>query len=149
MNYGKQNLEQRKKKISSKKNMKKKRVGVRFFKAMIIVSLYWQLPESEQSACLPKKIINDSPTVTPAQVKPQGFTSFVYAEDGTLLETFVEAGSNRIYKSIDEIPEYLGNAFVSIEDERFYQHTGIDLQGILRAGSRDLPREASMKAQVP
>ncbi len=138
MNYGKQNLEQRKKKISSKKNMKKKRVGVRFFKAMIICILILAVAGVGAVGLFAKKIINDSPTVTPAQVKPQGFTSFVYAEDGTLLETFVEAGSNRIYKSIDEIPEYLGNAFVSIEDERFYQHTGIDLQGILRAGIKGL-----------
>ena len=33
MNYGKENLDKRKKNISSKKNMKKKRVGVRFFTA--------------------------------------------------------------------------------------------------------------------
>ena len=42
-----------------------------------------------------KRIIDNTPTVTPADVKPQGFTSFVYAEDGTLLEQFLESGSNR------------------------------------------------------
>ena len=44
----------------------------------------------------------------------------------------------RVYKSLDEIPEHLGEAFVAIEDERFYQHNGIDLQGILRAGIKGL-----------
>ena len=39
MNYGKEHLEKRKKDISSKKNMQKKRVGVRFFKALIICVL--------------------------------------------------------------------------------------------------------------
>ena len=39
MNYGKEHLEKRKKEISSKKNMQKKRVGVRFFKALIICVL--------------------------------------------------------------------------------------------------------------
>ena len=39
MNYGKENLDKRKKNISSKKNMKKKRVGVRFFKALVICVL--------------------------------------------------------------------------------------------------------------
>lgn len=138
MNYGKQNLEKKKKKISSKKNMKKKRVGVRFFKALIICILVLAVVGVGGVGLFAKRIIDDSPTITPSQVKPQGFTSFVYAEDGTLLESFVEAGSNRIYKSIDEIPEYLGNAFVAIEDERFYQHNGIDLQGILRAGIKGL-----------
>lgn len=138
MNYGKQNLEKRKKNISSKKNMKKKRVGVRFFKAMIICILVLALVGVGGVGFFAKKIIDNAPTVTPAQVKPQGFTSFVYAEDGTLLESFVQAGSNRVYKSIDEIPKYLGDAFVAIEDERFYQHNGIDLQGILRAGIKGI-----------
>ena len=50
----------------------------------------------------------------------------------------MRAGSNRVYKSIDEIPDYLGKAFVAIEDERFYQHNGIDLQGIIRAGVKGI-----------
>ena len=50
------------------------------------------------------------------------------------MEQFLESGSNRVYKTIDEIPKYLGDAFVAIEDERFYKHNGIDHQGILRAG---------------
>ena len=134
MNYGKENLEKRKKKISSKKNMKKKRVGVRFFKALIICILILAVVGVGGVGLFAKRIIDNTPTVTPADVKPQGFTSFVYAEDGTLLEQFLESGSNRVYKTIDEIPKYLGDAFVAIEDERFYKHNGIDLQGILRAG---------------
>ena len=129
MNYGKENLEKRKKKISSKKNMKKKRVGVRFFKALIICILILAVVGVGGVGLFAKRIIDNTPTVTPADVKPQGFTSFVYAEDGTLLEQFLESGSNRVY-----IPKYLGDAFVAIEDERFYKHNGIDLQGILRAG---------------
>lgn len=39
MNYGKEHLEKRKNDISSKKNMQKKRVGVRFFKALIVCVL--------------------------------------------------------------------------------------------------------------
>lgn len=138
MNYGKENLEKRKKNISSKKNMKKKRVGVRFFKAMIICVLLLAIVGVGGVGLFTKRIIDNTPTVTPSDVKPKGFTSFVYAEDGTLLESFVQAGSNRVFKSIDEIPKYLADAFVAIEDARFYQHNGIDLQGILRAGIKGL-----------
>ena len=134
MNYGKQNVKKRKKRVSSKKNMKKKRVGVRFFKALIICILVLGLVGVAGAGIFAKRIIDNAPAVSPSDVKPKGFTSFVYAEDGTLLESFVEAGSNRVYKSIDEIPQYLGDAFVAIEDERFYKHNGIDLQGIIRAG---------------
>lgn len=37
------------------------------------------------------------------------------------------------YISIDEIPQHLQNAVVSIEDERFYEHKGVDIKGLLRA----------------
>lgn len=133
MNYGKENLQKRKKSISSKTTMKKKRVGVRFFKALIICILLIAVICIAGAGIFVKKIIDNAPTVTPDDVKPSGFTTFVYSEDGTLLEEFLQSGSNRVYKSIDEIPEDMANAFVAIEDERFYQHNGIDLQGILRA----------------
>ena len=41
--------------------------------------------------------------------------------------------SNRIPVTLDMVPKDLQHAFVAIEDERFYQHPGIDMQGILRA----------------
>lgn len=138
MNYGKEHLEKRKKDISSKKNMQKKRVGVRFFKALIICVLLLAVVGIGGVGYFVKKIIDNTPTVTPSDVKPSGFTTFVYAKDGTLLEEFLQSGSNRVYKSIDEIPDYMGKAFVAIEDERFYQHNGIDLQGIIRAGVKGI-----------
>lgn len=138
MNYGKEHLEQRKKDISSKKNMKKKRVGVRFFKALIVCVLLIGVIGAGGVGLFVKRIIDNTPSVTPSQVKPSGFTSFVYSKDGVLLEEFLQSGSNRVYKSIDEIPDCMGNAFVAIEDERFYQHNGIDLQGIMRAAVRGI-----------
>lgn len=133
MDYGKQNLNKRKKNISSKKAMKKKRVGVRLFKALLICILLVAIVGISVVGLFAKRIIDNTPTVTPADVKPSGFTSFVYSEDGALLEKFVESGSNRVYRSIDEIPQDLADAFVAIEDERFYDHNGIDLKGIIRA----------------
>ncbi|MCI8834423.1 MAG: glycosyl transferase [Ruminococcus sp.] len=138
MNYGKEHLEKRKNDISSKKNMQKKRVGVRFFKALIVCVLLIGVAGVGAVGLFAKRILDNTPSVTPADVKPSGFTSFVYAKDGTLLEEFLQSGSNRVYKSIDEIPDYMGKAFVAIEDERFYKHNGIDLQGILRAGVKGI-----------
>ena len=134
MNYGKENLSKRKKDISSKKNMKKKRVGVRVFKAIIICLLLVVIIGAGGVGLFVKKIIDNSPKVTPNDVKPSDSITFVTYEDGTPLDSFFQKGSNRVYKTYDEIPINLTHAFVAIEDERFYQHNGIDLQGILRAG---------------
>lgn len=133
MNYGKENLNKRKKNISSKKNMQKKRVGVRFFKAVVICLFLVALLGAGGVGLFVKKIIDDSPEITPNKVKPSEATSFVYAEDGTLLDKFLQKGSNRVYVTYDQIPENLAHAFVAVEDERFYEHNGIDLQGIMRA----------------
>ena len=84
MNYGKENLDKRKKNISSKKNMKKKRVGVRFFKALVICVLLIAVIGAGGVGLFVKKIIDDAPKVTPNMVKPSGATSFVYTEDGQL-----------------------------------------------------------------
>ena len=48
---------------------------------------------------------------------------------------FSSAGANRTYVTIDQIPKDLQHAFIAIEDERFYEHNGIDMRGILRAAS--------------
>ena len=58
MNYGKEHLEKRKKDISSKKNMQKKRVGVRFFKALIICVLLLAVVGVGGVGYFAKKIIN-------------------------------------------------------------------------------------------
>lgn len=134
MNYGKKKASQKQKKITSKSAMQGKRVGVRLFKAFLLCLVVVAVIGVIGGGIFVKKIIADTPDVSPSDVKPKGFTTFVYADDGsTEIERFVSSGSNRVYKSIDEIPKDLQHAFVAIEDERFYDHNGIDLQGIARA----------------
>ena len=115
--------------------MQGKRIVVRLFKALLICIVLAAVVGMAGGGLFIKKIIDDTPHVSTSDVKPKGFTTFVYADDGsTEIERFVSSGSNRVYKSIDEIPKNLQHAFVAIEDERFYQHNGIDVKGILRAG---------------
>lgn len=135
MNYGRKNAAKKQKKITSKSTMQGKRVGVRLFKAFLLCLVVIAIVGIIGGGLFVKRIIDNAPEVTPDDVKPKGFTTFVYADDGkTELERFVASGSNRIYKTLDEIPKDLGNAFVAIEDERFYEHNGIDLHGIIRSG---------------
>ena len=134
MNYGKKKAAKRQKKITSKSTMQGKRIVVRLFKALLICIVLAAVVGVAGGGLFIKKIIDDTPHVSASDVKPKGFTTFVYADDGsTEIERFVSSGSNRVYKSIDEIPKDLQHAFVAIEDERFYKHNGIDLQGIARA----------------
>ncbi len=55
----------------------------------------------------------------------------VFSEDGKLLGIFGE--KRRIPVTVAEIPDYLKQAFLAGEDARFYDHPGVDYQGIIRA----------------
>lgn len=55
----------------------------------------------------------------------------IYSSDGALLGQFGQ--EHRIYVSFDQTPKMLVNAILSAEDERFYQHGGIDYLGVIRA----------------
>lgn len=134
MNYGKKTTSRRSRTIQSKTVMKKKRMGVRFFKSFLVVCLLVVLIGIAAGAFLFKKIIDDSPQITADDIKPSAFTTTAYADDGeTIIDTFVAAGSNREYVSLEEIPDTLENAFIAIEDTRFREHNGIDMKGIARA----------------
>ena len=135
MNYGKEPLKKKKEQIASPKRKKKKRVSVRLFHAVLICCFLLVILAVGGVSLLVKQILDGTPTITPEDVMPQGYASFVFAEaDGTLLEKFSDADSNRVYQKLEDLPKYFGEAFVAVEDERFYQHKGIDPVGILRAG---------------
>ena len=134
VNYGKNNLSRRKKNISSKKKMQKKRVGVRLFKAVVISLLLLCVIGAAGAGVFAYQIIQNTPEVTAEDIMPQGYTSFIVDQSGNQIETLNDSSSNRVYRTYDEIPEYMAHAFVAVEDSRFYEHNGIDLQGIIRAG---------------
>ncbi len=52
-------------------------------------------------------------------------------------------GGNRVH--LNDIPDQLSEALIAIEDERFYQHSGIDTQGLIRAVLTDLYRRRALQ----
>ena len=151
MNYGKNNLSRRKQNLSSKKRMQKKRVGVRFFKAMVICILLLGIICVVGAAVFAKKIIDNAPAVSADDILPKGYTTNIVDVNGTTIDTLKDSDSNRVYRTYAEITannDFLPHAFVAIEDERFYEHNGIDLQGIIRAGLSAFPTD-SIFQKVP
>jgi penicillin-binding protein 1A len=70
-------------------------------------------------------------TGEPWQIVPQPQTSLVFARDGSLIG---EIGrESRTSVPIRTLPKYVGQAFVAVEDHRFYQHDGVDLIGVAGA----------------
>ncbi|OQX10220.1 MAG: penicillin-binding protein 1A [Thiothrix lacustris] len=55
----------------------------------------------------------------------------IYARDGALLAEYGEHRSRPV--KLDDVPQQLQQAFLDIEDARFYDHQGVDIKGVLRA----------------
>jgi penicillin-binding protein 1A len=66
-----------------------------------------------------------------------GATSGVYAADGTRLG-FIQADILRTPVTSSEIPQNIKDATVAVEDRRFYQHKGVDFEGVIRAALKNL-----------
>lgn len=81
-----------------------------------------------------KGILESAPDISDIDPSPTGYLSVVLDNQGNETAKLVASGSNRVYVTLDEIPETVQHAFVAIEDERFYDHNGIDIKGIIRAG---------------
>ncbi|MDZ4791751.1 MAG: penicillin-binding protein 1A [Hyphomicrobiales bacterium] len=62
----------------------------------------------------------------------------VHANDGRMIAEFAE--EKRIYMPINAMPKKVTNAFVAIEDKHFYEHGGLDFQGIARAVVNNLTK---------
>ena len=67
----------------------------------------------------------------PAAIVPLPQSSVVLARDGSVIGEFGKQVRTNI--SIASLPRYVGQAFVSVEDQRFYQHDGVDLVGVAAA----------------
>ncbi len=78
-------------------------------------------------------ILDEVPDISGLDVSPQGLETTIYDTDGNVIQTLVSSGANRSLVSYDQIPEDLVNAFVAIEDSRFWTHEGVDVKGIFRA----------------
>lgn len=78
-------------------------------------------------------LMETAPGIESVNVVPQGYATTILNTKGKAVQTLVGKEANREYVTLDKIPLHLQNAFVSIEDERFWAHDGVDLQGIFRA----------------
>lgn len=77
-------------------------------------------------------IINSIPELGIVSIKPGTYTSIIYDYKGSEVGK-LHGGENREYVTLDQIPMYMQQAVIAIEDERFYNHNGVDIQGLMRA----------------
>lgn len=85
-----------------------------------------------------ENIRTDLPDIQPS------YTTHIYDIKGNEIAV-VHAEEDREPATIDKVPNHLKNAFLAVEDARFYQHIGIDVRGIMRALWENIRHQSVME----
>lgn len=134
MNYGKKGVRKRQQALHAKSTKWARKIGFTFIQLCLIALIGAGIVGVSAGIGIFKGVLATAPDIGNIDVTPTGFSTFVYDIEGNQTAKLVSTDSNRIPVTIDMVPEDLQNAFVAVEDSRFYSHNGIDIKGILRAG---------------
>lgn len=152
MNFSYDNAIKKRKAVNSSKKKLKTKFCVNSFKFFIFILVALITTVTFAGFGMIHGIIDSSPSVDDINIAPSGYSTTIYDSDGNQITKLIQSGSNRESVSIDNIPKCLQYAFIDIEDERFYEHNGVDLKGIIRAAyiavsTRSLSQGASTLTQ--
>lgn len=138
MNYGKKAISKKRNALISSSSMMGKRAHVSFIRVLFISLITLCVVVACLGLGAFKGVIDNAPDVDDVDIMPLGYATFLYDDQGNQIRKLAAPDSNRLPVSIEQIPEALQHAVVAIEDERFYEHNGIDVKGILRAFVRNI-----------
>jgi penicillin-binding protein 1A len=79
----------------------------------------------------------NAPSLSTLRSVDKGASSQVFAKDGQRLG-FIQSDELRQPVTIAQMPQALRDATVAIEDQRYFQHAGVDIEGIVRAAVKNL-----------
>ena len=152
MNYGKKGVRKKQQALHSTSKKWARKFGFAFVQLCLVVFIGAGIIGLSAGIGIFKGVLATAPDIGNIDVTPTGFSTFVYDIEGNQTAKLVSTDSNRIPVTLDMVPQDLRDAFVAVEDNRFYEHNGIDIQGILRAGyvalkNRDFSQGASTITQ--
>ena len=133
MNFGRRGIRNRQDYLATKSRKRIKKILLGAGQLLLVAVIGLCIAGAAFGVGVFRSVIDSAPSNTVIDVSPKGFSSFVYDAKEAQIAKLVSADSNRIPVSGDMITDDLAHAFVAIEDERFYEHNGIDAPGILRA----------------
>ena len=135
MNYSKRGVRSKQRALNSTGKKWKRKLVLGIVMLILFVVIGAGICVASAGIGLFKGILNTTPQIRLSDVVAVGEATIVYDATGKEIDQYVGTNSNRIQiNDMDSIPKHLQHAFVAIEDERFYEHNGIDFLGMLRAG---------------
>ena len=133
MGYSKAETIRKRKNLVSGTPRVGRKILVNFFKIFLVFLVALVIAGAGVGFGMIKGILDNAPSIDDVHIVPKGYRTTIYDADGNEEMIVANYDSNRVYTYYEDIPKNLINAFVAIEDERFWQHNGIDVRGIFRA----------------
>ncbi|MBQ9562880.1 MAG: transglycosylase domain-containing protein [Lachnospiraceae bacterium] len=133
MDYSKNSVLQKEKNVNSAKKKLTSKGKVTIFRFFIVFLFALVVAGTAAGFGVLNGILDATPEMDAGDVVPTGYSSTVYDANGAVIQKLVGSDANRIYVELDKIPKCVQDAFIAIEDERFWTHRGIDIRGIIRA----------------
>ena len=134
MNYGKRGVRKKQQTLNAIGKKWSRKIAFTFVQVFLVAIIGAAIIGTSAGIGAFKGVLATAPDISNIDVTPTGFSTFVYDIEGNQIQKLVSTDSNRIPVTIDMVPQDLKDAFVAIEDSRFYDHNGIDIKGIIRAG---------------
>lgn len=134
MNYSRKSVIKKRKLLKSKGIAVRNKIGAILLIVIVIALIGGTVYAGRKVYDYVMDVLKRTPDISAIDATPSGYMSTVLDAKGNTTAQLIGTGSNRVYVTLDEIPVDMQHAFVAIEDSRFYEHNGIDLKGIVRAG---------------
>ncbi len=133
MDFSKRGTIEKQHKIQSVSTKLAKKTNVILYRVFLVAIVLLMLVGASGVYGMVSGLIDNAPDINNINVQPDGYATYVYNTDGKIIQKLVGQNANREYVTLNNIPKNMQNAFIAIEDERFYTHNGIDVRGIFRA----------------
>ena len=133
MDFSKKGTQKKQQQLKSSTKKFATKINVNLFRLLLVSMVFLIVVGSFAGFGTLKGLADSAPSIDQINVEPEGFVTNILDKENNIIQTLSGAESNRVYVEIKDIPEVVRNCFISIEDERFYEHNGIDVQGIFRA----------------
>lgn len=132
MNYSQDANHRRRNTKRRKRKKKKATIGIIILRIIVVLAVVGCFAVGGAFIGAYTGIIESAPALSSIDVTPESYTSIIYDENGNEIDT-LHGEENREYVKLSQIPLDLQQAVIAIEDERFYEHNGIDIKGMFRA----------------
>lgn len=133
MNYSVQNVRRKREKLLSSKQKIIKRIWVNVGYAVIILIITALLVFSFSMMGITRGLFDSAPAADELEIIPEGYATTILDSHQKQIQTLMGSDANREYVALTEIPLCVQQAFIAVEDARFYEHHGVDMKGIFRA----------------